>query len=66
MNKTGAAFSEMAAETGRAGELIGEIAAVSGERALGIQQIDLSVSLIDQVIQGNASGGERASASPAN
>ncbi|MCP4687565.1 MAG: methyl-accepting chemotaxis protein, partial [Desulfobacterales bacterium] len=62
VNKTGAAFSEMAAKTERAGELIGEIAAASGEQALGIQQINQSVSVIDQVIQGSASDSEKASA----
>ncbi len=62
VDKTGTAFSEMAGKAKHAGELIGMIAAASGEQAQGIQQINQSVSEIDKVIQDNAADSQEASA----
>lgn len=48
----------------RSGELVGEIAAASNEKARGIQQVNKAVAEMDKVVQQNAaSAGESASAS---
>ncbi len=62
VNQTGAAFTEMAGKARKAGDLIGDIAAASGEQARGIHQINQSVTAIDKVIRDNAADREEASA----
>lgn len=52
------AFSEVTESTGKAGELVGEIAAASNEQARGIEQINKAISEMDRVIQQNAATAE--------
>jgi methyl-accepting chemotaxis protein len=58
VRKTNEAFSEVAANASKAGELVGEIAAASNEQAQGIEQINRAVTEMDQVIQRNAANAE--------
>jgi len=46
------------ASVGKSGELVGEISAASQEQALGIGQVNMAVSVMDKVVQQNASSAE--------
>jgi len=56
--KTNGEFSEVSANSGKVGELIGEIAAASREQAQGIDQVNKAVAEMDKVVQQNASTAE--------
>ena len=55
---TDAAFTEVAASSGKVAELIGEIAAASAEQAQGIDQVNQAITQMDQVTQTNAASAE--------
>ncbi|MGC9966945.1 MAG: methyl-accepting chemotaxis protein [Syntrophobacteraceae bacterium] len=62
--KTGEEFYQVSAISAKMSELIGEIAAASGEQALGIEQVNRAVIEVDKVVQQNAANAqESASAS---
>jgi methyl-accepting chemotaxis protein len=61
--KTDAAFKRVADSTGKAAELVGEIAAASSEQAQGITQISTAVSEMDKVTQQNAANAEESASS---
>lgn len=52
------AFSKVSQGSTRIGELVGEIAAASGEQAEGIEQVNRAVAEMDKVIQRNAANAE--------
>jgi methyl-accepting chemotaxis protein len=52
------AFSEVAANARKVGELIAEISAASNEQAQGIDQVNRAISELDQVTQRNAATAE--------
>ncbi len=56
--KTNEDFSQVAANTAKVGELVGEIAAASTEQAQGIEQVNTAVSEMDKVVQQNAAAAE--------
>jgi methyl-accepting chemotaxis protein len=56
--KTNDAFGAVADSTGKVGELVAEIAAASKEQAIGIEQINISVTDMDKVVQQNAAVAE--------
>ena len=58
VQKTNTEFSEVQLTAARMGELIGEIAAASGEQAQGIEQISKAVSEMDNVVQRNSANAE--------
>jgi methyl-accepting chemotaxis protein len=58
VDRTNAAFGEVAQSSSKVGELIGEIAAASREQAQGIDQINKAVSEMDKVVQHNAATAE--------
>ncbi len=51
-------FDQVATNTGKVGELVGEIAAASNEQAQGIDQVNTAVAEMDKVVQQNASSSE--------
>ena len=64
VDRTAGAFSELAKNSAKGGELVSDIAQASLEQAQGIEQINRAVSEMDGVIQRNAGyAGESASAS---
>ena len=58
VNKTNAAFLEVAKSASKVGELVGEITAASQEQAQGIEQINKAVVEIDRVTQKNSANAE--------
>ncbi len=58
VDRTNAAFAEMAASTRKVTELVGEIAAASSEQALGLDQINKALNQMDKVTQDNAATAE--------
>ncbi len=62
VSRTNEAFEKVAAGTKKVGELIGEIAAASGEQSQGIDQINKAVSEMDRVVQRNAGSAEESAA----
>jgi methyl-accepting chemotaxis protein len=58
VTRTNNAFSEVTSSTVKVGDLVGEIAAASGEQAEGIEQINRAVSEMDKVIQQNTANAE--------
>jgi methyl-accepting chemotaxis protein len=58
VGKTDEDFREVVASVGKSGELVGEISAASQEQALGIGQVNMAVSVMDKVVQQNASSAE--------
>ena len=58
MSQTSEAFSQVATSTTKVGELVGEIAAASGEQAQGIEQVNRAVTEMDKVVQQNAATAE--------
>ncbi|MFH7320928.1 methyl-accepting chemotaxis protein [Desulfurivibrio sp. D14AmB] len=56
------AFGEVAQSTSRAGTLVGEIAAASGEQARGLKQLNQAVHDMDAVVQRIASSSEESAA----
>ncbi|UCF92371.1 MAG: cache domain-containing protein [Desulfobacterales bacterium] len=58
VNSTNKAFCEVAASSGKIGELVGEIFAASEEQAQGIEQVNKAVVEMDKVIQQNAANAE--------
>ncbi len=65
VGKTDKAFSEVASGIGDIVQLIGRIAAASGEQAVSIKQINDAFTEIDGAIQANASSAEQLAASVA-
>ena len=63
VKSTNAAFTEVAGNAGKVGELIGEIAAASQEQAQGIEQVNIAVTEMDKVTQQNAATAEQSAAS---
>ncbi len=59
---TGDAFSAVAERSVRAGEIVGEIAAASGEQSQGIEQLQKAVDDMEKVIHQNASTAEESAA----
>jgi len=55
---TNEAFAEVAASASKVGELVGEIAAASGEQSDGIEQLNRAVLEMDRVVQQNAANAE--------
>ena len=55
---TDEAFSEVADNSNKVGELVGEIAAASSEQAQGIDQINQAVAQMDSITQTNAANAE--------
>ena len=58
VNKTNAAFSDVAKGSTKIAALVREIAAASGEQAQGISQLNIAVNEMDKVIQQNAASAE--------
>jgi methyl-accepting chemotaxis protein len=58
VNKTAAAFSQVAGSTGKVRELVAEIAAASGEQAQGVDQINKAVTEMNNVTQQTAANAE--------
>jgi methyl-accepting chemotaxis protein len=58
VSRASQAFEKVAEGAKKAGELVGEITAASGEQAIGIDQINKAVSEMDKVIQQNAATAE--------
>ncbi len=58
VEKTNQEFEQLVSGVNKAGELVGEITAASGEQAQGIEQINRAVTEMDQVIQANAASAE--------
>ena len=56
--KTNEAFNRVLSGSKKAGELVGEIAAASGEQAQGISQISKAIAEMDKVVQRNAANAE--------
>lgn len=55
---TNGAFEQVAQNTVKVGELVGEIAAASSEQAQGIEQVNIAVTEMDKVTQQNAANAE--------
>jgi len=55
---TDEAFAEVATSASKVGELVGEIAAASGEQSDGIEQLNNAVLEMDRVVQQNAASAE--------
>ncbi len=55
---TNDAFEQVAQNTVKVGELVGEIAAASNEQAQGIEQVNVAVTEMDKVTQQNAANAE--------
>lgn len=62
VHKAADAFQTVATSTGKMGELVGEVAAASGEQSSGIDQINLAVAEMDKVVQQNAANAEESAA----
>ncbi len=58
LSQANAAFVKVAQGASRIGELVGEIAAASGEQAEGIEQVNRAVAEMDKVVQQNAANAE--------
>jgi methyl-accepting chemotaxis protein len=58
VKKTSEEFAEVATNSNKVGELVGEIAAASQEQAQGIEQVNTAMSQMDQVTQKNAANAE--------
>jgi len=58
VSQTSEAFSKVAGNAAKVGELVAEIAAASNEQAQGIGQISIAVSEMDKVVQQNAANAE--------
>ncbi len=58
VDKTATDFSQVANSTGKARELVAEIAAASNEQAQGVQQINKAVTEMEKVVQHNAANAE--------
>ena len=58
VTSTEQAFTEVAANTAKVGELIDEIAAASKEQSLGIEQLNTAVSEIDKATQQNVANAD--------
>lgn len=58
VDKTGKAFSKVAASTGKTSELVAEIASASQEQAQGIEQINKAATEMDAVTQKTAATAE--------
>jgi len=58
VNTTNDAFSEVAANVFKSGELVAEIAVASTEHAEGIEQVNRAVTEMDKVVQQNAANAE--------
>ena len=58
VEKTNAAFAQVATATVQVGELVSEIAVASKEQAEGVKQVNCAVGEIDKVIQLNAANAE--------
>jgi methyl-accepting chemotaxis protein len=58
LESSNAAFSEVADNSSKVGELVTEIAAASQEQAQGIEQINRAISEMDKVVQQNAANAE--------
>ncbi|HHC23792.1 MAG TPA: hypothetical protein ENK58_00045, partial [Desulfobacterales bacterium] len=58
VSKTNDAFSQVAATFARLRELVAEISSASGEQALGIEQVNISVFEMDKLSQQNAASSE--------
>jgi methyl-accepting chemotaxis protein len=56
--KTGEEFHQVSSISAKMSELIGEIAAASGEQAQGIEQVNKAVVEVDKVVQQNAANAE--------
>ena len=56
-------FAVVVEKTGQAGELLAEIAAASSEQAQGIEQVNLTISEMDGIVQQNAAGAEQSASS---
>ncbi len=61
--RTNEAFKRVSDGTGKAAQLVGEIAAASSEQAQGITQISTAVSEMDKVTQQNAANAEESASS---
>ncbi len=55
---TNEAFQQVVSSSAKVGELVGEIAAASGEQAQGIEQVNMAVTEMDKVTQQNAANAE--------
>jgi methyl-accepting chemotaxis protein len=62
VTKTADAFADVNQNAAKAGDLVSEIAAASGEQAEGIQQVNKAVAQMDKVIQQNAANSEEIAA----
>jgi methyl-accepting chemotaxis protein len=58
VERTSTEFYQVAASSGKMGELISEITAASNEQSLGIEQINKAVIEMDKVVQQNAANAE--------
>jgi methyl-accepting chemotaxis protein len=58
VTKTGDAFAQVTGSTGKAKELVAEIAAASGEQAQGVDQLNKAVSEMNNVTQQTAASAE--------
>ncbi|MHB8068890.1 MAG: methyl-accepting chemotaxis protein [Desulfobaccales bacterium] len=58
VDRTSRAFSQVAASTGKAKDLVAEIAAASHEQAQGVEQINKALTEMDLVVQRNAANSE--------
>ncbi|MHB8068528.1 MAG: methyl-accepting chemotaxis protein [Desulfobaccales bacterium] len=58
VEKTEAAFAQVAAGTAKTRDLVGEIAAASDEQAKGVEQINKALGELDLVVQQNAANAE--------
>ena len=56
-------FAVVVEKTGQAGELLAEIAAASREQAHGIEQVNVTISEMDRIVQQNAAGAEQSASS---
>jgi methyl-accepting chemotaxis protein len=63
VTRTNDAFSQVATNAGKVGELVAEIAAASNEQATGIGQINQAVAEMDKVVQQNAANAEESASS---
>lgn len=59
VGRTSNDFSRVVASSVKMAELVGEIAAASGEQAVGIEQISKAVTEMDKVVQQNAADAEQ-------
>ncbi|MBI9086711.1 MAG: CZB domain-containing protein [Desulfobacterales bacterium] len=58
VSQTNAAFTHVAEQVSKVGELVGEISAASREQSQGIEQINSAVTEMDKVVQSNAASAE--------